>query len=167
MKLERQCIGQQLVVPGQAHTMHVEGLSAANVPPAVIEVLCRGGSFPCVPPGLSELGECAAGRFWTAYGRQLPGAREGAEVIQAADGGASGPRLVAPAETAQGSQESGAGSEVATWPPAPGWGLVPRLVLVTNVLAGGPSCNVPAVDEMRRNSANTFLYKCASLFSEI
>ena len=74
MKLERQCIGQQLVVPGQAHTMHVEGLSAANVPPAVIEVLCRGGSFPCVPPGLSELGECAAGRFWTAYGRQLPGA---------------------------------------------------------------------------------------------
>ena len=66
--------GQQLVVPGQAHTMHVEGLSAANVPPAVIEVLCRGGSFPCVPPGLSELGECAAGRFWTAYGRQLPGA---------------------------------------------------------------------------------------------
>ena len=87
--------------------------------PSYQEDLCRGGSFTCVPSGLSGLsglGVLLAGRFWAAFGRQLTGAREGAEVIQAADGGASGPRLVAPAETAQGSQESGAGSEVATWP---------------------------------------------------
>ena len=33
--------GQQLVVPGQAHTLHVEGLPAAHVPPAVIPATKR------------------------------------------------------------------------------------------------------------------------------
>ena len=33
--------GQQLVVPGQAHVPHVEGLPAAHVPPAVIPATRR------------------------------------------------------------------------------------------------------------------------------
>ena len=34
-------LGQQLVVPGQAHVPHVEGLPAAHVPPAVIPATRR------------------------------------------------------------------------------------------------------------------------------
>ena len=94
------------------------------------------------PPGFSGLSVHGAGWVWTAFGWQLPGAfpraGEGAEVVQAADGGARGPGLEGPAETAQGSKESGASSEAAEWPPAAGWRLVPRLVLMTNVPTGLP-----------------------------
>ena len=34
-------LGQQFVVPGQAHVPHVEGLPAAHVPPAVIPATKR------------------------------------------------------------------------------------------------------------------------------
>ena len=135
-------------VGGARPSTHTARRRAASCPcaacghPSYQEVLCRGGSFPCIPPGLSGLGVRAAGRFWTAFGRQLPGAfpraGEGAEVIQAADGGACGPGLEVLAETPQGSKESGAGSEEATWPPSTGWRLVPGLVLMTNMPVGLP-----------------------------
>ena len=52
-------LGQQLMKPGQAPVLHVEGLPAANMPPAIILrylAVIYGGGLLIFPPGQRGLG---------------------------------------------------------------------------------------------------------------
>ena len=122
-------LGQQLVLPGQAHMPQVEDLPAAHVPPAVILATrrsyadCRGGSFTCFSSRHHGLGVCAAGRLWPAIIRQLSGplprAGERTGDFPAPAGRAGGLRVKGLFEAAPSSQAPGACLQAAKGVPTP------------------------------------------------